>query len=212
MEKQKDALRDDCSFGTPIECYHRQQQVEGLVRSVKELDNKYDTRIRDVEDKLDTRISRLECKSDERDHTIESQINKLDKHVSEVLARNNTVIEGVTKTLKDVETSYKAVGEQIQGVTNKVDTLQHDVTHIEAKMTSFESHVNGEISSVTHELHAVEKNVEKEIHDVDNKGKMDVVEIMRDQTKSKVGQYLTVGGIGAGIFAIITYLIQHFGG
>lgn len=190
------------------ECYHSRKKVLELEADLKKTDEKYDTRISKLEEDLTQRITTLEKKSDERDHSIEKEISDLDKHFSVIFEKNNTLIEGMTEMLGEVKESYRTIGGKLQDVTAKVESMQRDVTRIDANLGSFELNTNENLHHVSQEIHAVEK----EVHDVDNKGKMDVVEIMRDQTKSKIAPYLIAGGAGAAILGLITALIQHFSG
>lgn len=205
---ERDIPRDvECSLSAG-ECYHSRKKVVELEKNLKEIDEKQTERLNQVEKDLGNRIKSLEEKSDERDKTIEDKISDLDKHFSVIFEKNNTLIEGMTDMLGEVKDSYKTIGGKLQDVTSKVESMQKDVTRIDANLGSFEVNTNENLHHVSQEIHAVEK----EVHDVDNKGKMDVVEIMRDQTKSKIAPYLVAGGAGAGILGLIVALFQHFAG
>lgn len=203
--EEKNTPRETCDqVGSPVECYHRQKQVESLVKDVDCLKEKFEVKINKVKDDLSKRIEKLEKKSDEQDHTIENKINDLDKNFSMMFERNNTVMSNLTDMLGEVKSSYKIVGDKIQDVSTKLQAVQNDVNRIEGKVSSVEAQVHEGLNHVSDEVHSVER----EVHDIDNKGKMDVVEMMRDQTKARISPYLWLGG-GAGIVAAIWAIVQQ---
>ena len=205
--EQNNIPRESCEFGTPQECYHRQKQVQKLEQEVERLDQKIDTKVDTLANKLECRISTLEQKSDKQDHIIEKKLDDLDKQFSVLFEKNNATMENLTSVLGEVKSSYKIVGDKISDISTRVQMVQSDVSRLDGKVSSVESQVHDGLNHVSDQVH----DVEKEVHLVDNKGKMDVVEIMRDQAKTKIAPYLWAGG-GAGIVAIIWAIVQHFMG
>lgn len=205
--EQNNIPHESCEFGVPQECYHRQQQVQKLEKEVERLDQKIETKVIALEEKFECRIGTLEHRSDEQDHIIEKKIDELDKQFTVMFEKNNTTMENLTSVLGEVKSSYKIVGDKISDISTRVQMVQSDVSRLDGKVSSVESQVHDGLNHVSDQVH----DVEKEVHLVDNKGKMDVVEMMRDQTKAKISPYLWAGG-GAGIVAAIWAIVQHFMG
>lgn len=180
----------------PSYCFYNQKHMEDL-----------DVKLGKMESKFEKRLSKLEERSDDRDQQLLERILEMDKQYALIISANSQALEAHSATMQKIEGTLIEMTHELSNVVQRVSDMNHNMSHINDRVGGVEKQLACDEQSLNARL----DKIGNKVCEVDEKSKIDVVETMRDQTRTKLAPYLVGGGVAAGIVALFKILENFFG-